>query len=264
MRWLLILLVMMLVGAMALAANTKLYLTDGTWHTVREYQVLADRVRYFSVERSEWEEIPLTLVDLKKTQGDLAEKEASLKAEKKAEAEELQAERDLRREVRAVPTEPGLYFVLEQAKFRTLKRAELRIVSNKRRSILAKLAPIPIVSGRSTLEIDGTASATVLEADRPEFYLRLSEVERFALVRLWPGVNAKIPSRIVEKWEILPIVKEVVRERQEVEIFRKQVGDDLYKVWPMEPLAPGEYAWIQYTEGKENTQVWDFGVQRGK
>ena len=260
MRWLLIL----LVGAVALAANTKLYLTDGTWHSVREYQVLADRVRYFSVERSDWEEIPLSLVDLKKTQGNLAEMEESLRAEKKAEAEEMQAERDVRREVRAVPKEPGLYFVLDQAKFRTLKQADLRVVSNKRRSILAKLAPIPIVSGRSTLEIDGTASAVVLEVDRPEFYLRLSEVERFALVRLWPGVNTKVPSRIVEKWEILPIVKEVVRERQEVQIFRKQVGDDLYKVWPMEQLAPGEYAWIQYTEGKENTQVWDFRVQKDK
>ena len=260
MRWLLIL----LVGAVALAANTKLYLTDGTWHSVREYQVLADRVRYFSVERSDWEEIPLSLVDLKKTQGDLAEMEESLRAEKKAEAEELQAERDVRREVQAVPKEPGLYFVLDQAKFRTLKQAELKVVSNKRRSILAKLAPIPIVSGRSTLEIDGTASAVVLELDRPEFYLRLSEVERFALVKLWPGVNTKVPSRIVEKWEILPIVKEVVRERQEVQIFRKQVGDDLYKVWPMEQLAPGEYAWIQYTEGKENTQVWDFRVQKDK
>ena len=187
-----------------------------------------------------------------------------MRAEKKAEVEEAQAERDMRREVRAVPKEPGLYFVLEQAKFRTLQQAELKVVSNKRRSILAKLTPIPIVSERSTLEIDGTSSEVQLEGERPEFYLRLSEVERFALVRLWPGVNTKIPSRTVEKWEILPIVKEIVRKRQEVEIFRKQVGDDLYKVWPMEPMEPGEYAWIQYTEGKGNTQVWDFAVTRGK
>ena len=231
MRWLLIL----LVGAVAMAANVKLYLTDGTWHTVREYQVLADRVRYFSVERSDWEEIPLSLVDLNRTRGDLAAREESVRAEKKAEVEEAQ--------------------------FRTLQQAELKVVSNKRRSILAKLTPIPIVSERSTLEIDGTSSEVQLEGERPEFYLRLSEVERFALVRLWPGVNTKIPSRTVEKWEILPIVKEIVRKRQEVEIFRKQVGDDLYKVWPMEP---GEYAWIQYTEGKGNTQVWDFAVTRGK
>ena len=33
---------------------------------------------------------------------------------------------------------------------------------------------------------------------------------------------------------------------------------------PMEPMEPGEYAWIQYTEGKGNTQVWDFAVTRGK
>lgn len=60
MRWML---AALFVGSVW-AANVKLFLTDGTWHWVREYQVLADRVRYYSVERSDWEEIPLSLADL--------------------------------------------------------------------------------------------------------------------------------------------------------------------------------------------------------
>lgn len=260
MRWLLCSLFI----ASAFAANVKLYLTDGTWHWVREYQVLADRVRYYSVERSDWEEVPLALTDLKRTQADVAARTEADSVEKKAEAEEAQAERDMRREIRSVPAEPGVYLLEDGAKMKALEQAELKVVNNKRRSILKAIAPVPFLVGKSTLEIDGVAGKLALTAERPEFYLRLSEAERFGLVRLWPGNNKKIPSRIVEKWEIVPVVKEVITERQEVEIFRKQVGDDLYKVWPMEALPPGEYAWIQFTEGKGNTQAWDFAVGRGK
>ena len=72
------------------------------------------------------------------------------------------------------------------------------------------------------------------------------------------GTSPSRPMRVVK------LLRAVVTERQEVEIFRKQVGDDLYKVWPMETLPPGEYAWIQFTEGKANTQAWDFAIVRGK
>lgn len=260
MRWLLCFVFI----ASALAANVKLYLSDGTWHWVREYQVLADRVRYYSVERSDWEEIPLSLADLKRTRADVAARSDAESEEKKAEAEEAQAEREMRREIRSVPAEPGVYLLEDGAKMKALEQAELKVVNNKRRSILKAIAPLPFLMGKSTLEIDGAAGKLVLSSERPEFYMRLSDAERFGLVKLWPGTNKKLPSRIVEKWEILPVVKEVITEHQEVEIFRKQVGDDLYKVWPMEQLAPGEYAWIQFTEGKGNTQAWDFAIVRGK
>src|ERR1035437_6147260 len=40
------------------AANLKLYTTDGEYQLVREYRVEGDRVKFYSVERSEWEEVP--------------------------------------------------------------------------------------------------------------------------------------------------------------------------------------------------------------
>jgi hypothetical protein len=70
------LLALLILAATAWAANLKLYLKDGGYHLVREYKVESDRVRYYSVERSEWEEIPLDLVDLKRTQSEAAERQA--------------------------------------------------------------------------------------------------------------------------------------------------------------------------------------------
>jgi hypothetical protein len=239
--------------AFLFANNFKLYLKDGGSHMVREYKVLEDRVRYYSIERSDWEEIPLELVDLKRTQEELKEREDEQKADKKAIDEEAAFERQIRKEIRSIPEDPGVYKI-EGDKVITLKLAECKVVTNKKRSVLKAMSPIPIVSGKANVEIDGLKSAFVFTDERPEFYFRLNKEERFGIVKLTP-LKA---SRVVEKWNILPVVNEIVQEHEDVEIYRKQVGDELYKIWPMKPLPPGEYAVLEYTENKGNTQAWDF------
>ena len=258
MRWILAALSTLLL----FGASVRLFLKDGTYHVVSEYKVLSDRVRFYSIERSDWEEIPLELVDLAKTKGAIDAQAQDVAAEKKAEAEEEAAEKAMRKEIRSVPKEPGLYYLVDGQPMQPLKQAELKIVTDKKRQILKVLTPIPILSGKSHLEIDGLKSAFVVNEERPEFYFRLAAEERFGLVRCVAA--PKGTGRIVERWEIVPVVKEVMVQHEEVQIFRKQVGEGLYKVWPMEPLTTGEYAWIEFTEGKGNTQVWDFAYSAKK
>jgi len=243
----------LLLAVSALAATIKLYLTDGSHHLVREYQVRGDRVRYYSVERSEWEEIPLKLVDLKRTQAERAEREEAIRQETRALAEEEKFEREQRQEVERVPQEAGVYLVAG-GEPKAIAPAESKINSSKRRSVLKVLSPLPVVTGKANIELDGERSASLVSSDRPEFYIRLAAEERFGIVRVTPQKGV----RVVQKWTIIPVTREIVEEQQDVEVFRKQLDEGLYKLWPVEPLKPGEYAVIQYTQGKGNVQIWDF------
>lgn len=242
---------------LVLLLAVKLYLKDGGYQMAREYQVQEDRVRYYSTERGEWEEIPLDLVDLKKTKAEEESMAATRKETLVADAAEDAAEREQARQIARVPMNAGIYWVKGQ-ELVPLKQAETKVVNNRRRSILKALSPLPMVSGKATLETDGPASINLIRGERPEFFMRLSLDERFGLVKL---TLSKEQNRIVERWTIVPVSKELIQEHDDVETFRQQVDDGLYKIWPQKTMAPGEYAFIQWTEGKGNTQVWDFTLK---
>ena len=245
----------------AWAANIKLYLKDGGYQLVREFKVEADRVRYYSLERSDWEEIPLEMVDLKRTQTEAAERQAEIEKEAKALSEEEAVEREQQKEVSRIPQDAGVYW-LDGKQTKVIAAAETSVRTNKGRSVLKKLAPIPVVTGKATLELNGAHSSNVFTNPEQEFYLQLSAAERFGMVKL----TSKGGVRIVENLTIMPVTNETVEEPQMVDTFRKQLTNDgmLYKLWPKEKLEPGEYAVVEYTEGKLNMQVWDFAIQRAK
>src|SRR5688572_2144515 len=162
--------VLLLIAFAVQAATIRLYLKDGTYHMVREYEKQTDRVRYYSTERGEWEEIPLDLVDLKRTEQEISSKEAERKEEAAISDAEEKAERAQRREIERIPMETGV-FIVDGEKVTVLKQAESKVVNNKRRSILKAMSPIPIISGKSTVELDGLKAPLTLTAERPEFYI---------------------------------------------------------------------------------------------
>ena len=62
--------------------------------------------------------------------------------------------------------------------------------------------------------------------------------------------------------QLIPVSNEIVEDADNVETFKQQLAEGLYKIWPTKPLDPGEYAVVEYTEGKANIQVWDFSIRK--
>lgn len=245
----------------ALAANLKLYMTDGSYQIVREYQLSGDRVRFYSIERSDWEEVPKELVDLKRTAEESKTRQAELEKDAKILSEEDKAARELEKEVMKIPETPGAYWLEGGSQLHILKAAESVVHTNKGRQWLKILSPMPVVSGKGTLEIQNPHSLNIITNPEQEFYIQLSDPERFGIAKLTP----KAEFRVVEDLTFVPVTKEVVEEPNMVDVLQKQMTDGgLYKIWPKTPLPPGEYAVVEYTDGKMNMQVWDFAVKPTK
>jgi hypothetical protein len=255
-----ILCLLLLAAATLFAANFKLYLKDGTFHLVREYQVEGDRVKFYSVERSEWEEMPAELLDLKRTEAENSARAAKLDAENKIVVEEEKARHDQEKEVMKIPQDPGAYMI-EDNKLRVFQAAESKVHSDKRRTVLKILSPLPTISGKATVEVDNAHSTNIVKDPRPEIYIQLSADEQFGIIKLTPKGDV----RIADKLTVVPITKEVVDDIELVPIFRKQLSDNLlYKIWPEEAMENGEYAVVQFTPGKTNLQIWDFAIKAPK
>jgi hypothetical protein len=248
-----------LAAALLLADTFKLYLKGGDYHLVREYQISADRVRYYSTERGDWEEIPKQLVDLDKTEKQRSSKQDDNKKEAQANAEEEQAERALRRQIAAIPADPGTYY--EQGdQVKALTMADYKVITDKKWQALKVLSPVPLIPGKASVVIQGEHSKFVVSEERPEFFFRLAKQERFGIVRLTP----KKTVRVVENIEIIPVSNENIQEQKQVETFQQELASGLYKVWPEKPLTTGEYAVVEYAQGEVALLIWDFAYRPGE
>lgn len=243
----------LMLACLSLLANQRLYLTDGTYHVVREYQLKEDRVRFYSTERSQWEEIPLSLVDLDRTRGENQERQASQAAEQALIDAEDAVERRMRREAASIPPDAGVYRV-ESGKVIALPLAELEIVNDRRRGFLKAITPLPLVAGRNWVEVKGLRSPNVIRTPRPEFYIRLHTHQKFAFVKTTEHKG----NRILQTWEVVPITKDLMETQDEIEDFRREAGPMLYQIWPREELEPGEYALVTFAPGEGNIRAWDF------
>ncbi len=237
----------------------KLFLKDGDYHLVREYQVDGDRVRYYSTERGDWEEIPKALLDLEKTEAQRNDKKQEAIKQARAEDEEEQAERALRKEIESIPMNSGAYFQVGN-EVKPLPHPDYQVITDKKRRVVQLLSPVPLVPGKASVVIQGDHSNFTVTEGRPNFYLRLAKEERFGIIRLTPKKNA----RIVESISIVPVSKESVEDRKQMETFDQELGNNLYKVWPEKTLERGEYALVEFSDtgdqGDIELLIWDFAV----
>lgn len=237
------------------AAPLKLYLKSGTDMLVREYEVQEERVRYYSMERRQWEEIPTRLVDLEKTEAESERQARRLESMRAESAAERAAERKSRTELHNVPIDDGLYWYKDDTATSVPQNEVIEEQSGKRK-ILRALAPMPIVAGKRKMLVEGqTAEYTVDEAT-PIFFIRDTSITYFGIVKL----TQEKDQRLVQVIQNAGPENQLFEEQEEIEVFRQQLASGVYRVWPTQPLPAGEYAFINYTPGEGDLRVWSFSV----
>ena len=260
----------------------KLILKDGNFQLVREYTRNGERVRYFSLERGAWEEIPASMIDWAATQ----KVEAATAARDKAELEKLKTQEEATRTDMALDVDASLQtasgmflpsgegmFAVEGKKATLLEQAETEAKRDKKQFLKQIASPIPIVPSKTNIELPTAHAKTRLDPSQLEFYLREAppdpdspsviqkssrpgesgpEVE---LVR----ATVKGNKRVLEQVKAL-FGEKLDEARNTVLLQRWQVAPNVYRFTLGEPLLPGEYALAEILPGGINLYVWDFGV----
>jgi hypothetical protein len=243
----------------------KLVMKDGTFQIVSSYQVNGDRVRYYSVERAEWEEIPVALVDWPATkQAEAADekKEAAITDEIKAnEAAAKSAPVDIDASFEVVPgviLPPGQgFFILNGHTISALKPSQASAKLDKGHFVEQIVVPIPVVPSRANVDLPGKRASFRTTNPNPEFYFRAADPSEPQIELFIAHVqNGKRHIENIDSY-----FGQRTHKGKTVSLQEWQVATGLYRFTLGQSLAPGEYALAQFSP-KEGISLllWDFGV----
>ena len=261
-------------GAQAQGQPVKrLILTDGSYQAATEWKKVGDRLKYFSAERGEWEEIPAALVDWKAT-----DEWNAVRAKAQTEAEDLKPvtgdevaarkEEQLNTPLVApelrLPADGGVILFAEMAGKPALQKldgSKVEVHGNEGKTLL-KRSIIPVASQVQTIELKGAEAKVRVHSAVPEIYLDVENDrgpiagDNFKIVRL----EKKRDKRMVAKNTVQITGEEDLKEKFLLSRAERFSGE-WWKMMPLENLAPGEYAIVSTVPGQDIV-VWDFGVEK--
>jgi hypothetical protein len=246
----------------------KLMLKDGSFQLVREYAVHGDRVRYYSLDRSQWEEIPADLVDWDAT-GKAAAQEQQRETAIVAKVHNQETARlaqpldiDASLEVASgifLPPGAGL-FAFDGKAVLPLPQAETNSKLSKGHFVEQVMIPVPIIPTRHNVSVRGLHAKLRLRTDQPEFYMRTADARtpEMQLIR----AKAHGENRQIENVDELFGQQRAAGDT--ISMQRWEIARGVYRFTLSKPLAPGEYA-LAEAIGDEGMSlyVWDFGVEAG-
>lgn len=259
--------------AILLEAQQKLVFKDGSIEKVERYNVKGDRVRFKSVERSEWEEVPLDQVDLKTTE-ELNKKEAEeLKKlpHRPLDAPGTKSEGATaggKQNERPVEVSPGVklpdaygLYVWDGQSLVTITEAGTRQRSDRKNAIINIISPAPLMKQRISIQLDGVTSDTRLHNPIPIFYAHFPE-ERGGNLSLFRMMITKTARVLKEVSHSQITGSDSVKTQEFIFTPSIRVADNVFKMFPTKPLTEGEYCLVEMTQQQNqiNTTVWDFTI----
>ena len=263
----------------------RLILKDGSYQLATKYEIKGDRVRYYSAERGEWEEVPKDLVDWEATEKfekdratgapppEAVELDKEAQAERKAEEAKMpEVAPGLR-----LPEDEGL-FLLDtfqgQPQLNEMQQTGGEVNKNVKGNIF-RAAINPIASSKQNIELQGAHAKIQAHTAQPVIFVNApddpdvvpghtskndskpADAFRFRIAR----AQVKGDKRIVGNVKIA-VYGKVSQEQNLLPSHAEPIpGSNWVKVTPDAPLQPGEYAVVELlgNEGM-NLYVWDFGV----
>ncbi len=280
--------------ALAETPAHRLILKDGSYQSVTKYEIHGDRVRYFSAERGEWEEVPKDFIDWDATdkferdrqEGKLAPEAVELDKELEAERTAQQALSPQVAPGLRLPDERGIFLLdtfENQPQLAELQQSGVEPDKNSKLNILHVVIN-PLSGAKQTIELPGPHAKIQSHTTIPSLYIDidsntvasgsdkdggsattqgaagqsppLSPTERFKIIR----VEEKKGKRVAGAVKAAVGGKTTTDEHLVAATATTMTGGWI-KLTPTEPLAAGEYA-VAEMMGKEgmNIYVWDFGV----
>jgi len=268
----------------------RLILKDGSYQSVTKYEIHGERVRYFSAERGEWEEVPNSLIDWDATaKFEQGLQERKLAPEAVALDKALEAERKAE-QARSPQVAPGLrlpdeggIFLLDtyenQPQLAELQQSGSEVDKNTKSNIL-RAAINPMSGARKTIELPEAHAKVQSHTTVPSLYINIdlnNDVNQGAPATVQAATGEPSPPPSAERFKI--IRAEVKGGKRiaggiNVAVTGKMKSDERFvastvttmtggwvKLTPAEPLATGEYALIEMLAKETmNLHVWDFGV----
>jgi len=248
-----------------LPRGKKLILKGGNVQLVREYKIEGDRIRYYSLDSHDWEEIPAELVDWDATHKAEVEQakrdEAMLAKVRNLERERTVDTMDIDASLEAapgvfLPPDEGVY-VFANKSVLLLTQADIDSKLDKGQVLKQVLVPIPIIPSRHSVSLRGTRAKLRITDSQPEFYVRTADAHEPQMEL----IHAKVSGYSRHLENIDTIFKKDSTKADTVPIQRWPIARGVYRFTLGEPLAPGEYALAEIVlEETTSIYVWDLGV----
>ena len=285
----LLLLLVFVVAALSVIAQQnpqRLVLKDGSFQPVTKWEIVGDRVRYYSAERYSWEELPKSLVDWPATEKYNQERHTQRTNSVVQLGHQEETDR-IADEAKTPMAAPGLrlpdgggVFLLDtfqnKPSLAELVQSGGELNKQMGRNILrGALNPLAL-SSKQSIELKGDHARVQSHVTQPEIFINVNPsddsdsnqskggqakaadppTDHYRIVRL----EEKKGLRVVGNLKIA-VTGKVSQQENWIQTVSTPAGEWV-KVTPAAPLPQGEYALVEMLDKKQiNLYVWDFGVE---